>query len=122
KPQSGAPLDAEQVIQVEKNIESAERAMSDDFNTAQCIGFLFNLLKKINSIYTGQLDAGVLGEEVFNNLINRYTSMVEDVLGLKEEKPNNSAAMLDTLLELYSQAKRTRDYGKVDVIRASLKE
>jgi cysteinyl-tRNA synthetase len=40
--------------------------MDDDFNTAQAIGHLFNLLKKINSIFTGQLKASAaLGEACF---------------------------------------------------------
>src|SRR5690606_33683771 len=60
-PKAGETVDAEQVAQVEQNIENVSRAMADDFNTAQCIGFLFNLLKKINSVYTGQLDPGVFG-------------------------------------------------------------
>lgn len=121
EPKNGSKVDAEQTAEVVKNIENASRAMSDDFNTAQCIGYLFNLLKKINSIYTGQLDAGALGPDVFQDMIQSYQTMVEDVLGLIEEKPDDSTAMLETLLGLYAQAKQARDYDKVDAIRASLK-
>ena len=121
EPKNGSKVDAEQTAEVVKNIENASRAMSDDFNTAQCIGYLFNLLKKINSIYTGQLDAGALGPDVFHDMIQSYQTMVEDVLGLIEEKPEDSTAMLETLLGLYAQAKQARDYDKVDAIRASLK-
>lgn len=121
EPKNGIKVDAEQTAEVVKNIDNASRAMSDDFNTAQCIGYLFNLLKKINSIYTGQFDAGALGPDVFHDMIQSYQTMVEDVLGLIEEKPEDSTAMLETLLGLYAQAKQARDYDKVDAIRASLK-
>ncbi len=44
-------LQEEQIKQVDQSINYAYRAMDDDFNTAQAIGHLFNLLKKINSIF-----------------------------------------------------------------------
>lgn len=114
-------LDPDQVEQVVQNLRDVFRALSDDFNTAQAIGYLFNLLKKINSIYTGQLSAALFGRETFDELISQYIAVVEDVLGLKEEKPDNSLGLLDTLLGLYKQAKQARNYDVVDDIRASLK-
>jgi cysteinyl-tRNA synthetase len=120
-PNGEVTVNQEQIDQVEQNIENAFKAMSDDFNTAQAMGHLFNLLKKINSIYTGQLQAAEFGQKVFDKMIRTYVTLVEDVFGLMEEKPNNSAALLDTLLHLYAQAKQARDYAKVDNIRASLK-
>jgi cysteinyl-tRNA synthetase len=115
-------MDQEQVLQAEQNIENALRAMSDDFNTAQAIGYLFNLLKKINSVYAGQLPSAVFGPEVFDRMLKTYILMVEDILGLKEEKPSNTLGLLETLLDLYAQAKKAREYTKVENIRSSLKE
>lgn len=96
--------------------------MDDDFNTAQAIGHLFNLLKKINSIFTGQLQSAALGEEVFSKMKETFITFVVDILGLIEEKGEVQNAMLDLLLKLYSEAKTARNYAKVDEIRASLKE
>ncbi|MEX2592335.1 MAG: cysteine--tRNA ligase [Anditalea sp.] len=118
----GVPLDTDQVNQVEQNMENAFRAMADDFNTAQAIGYLFNLLKKINSVYTGQLQAEVFGKEVFDKMVSTFIVLVEDILGLVEEKPDNAGAMLETLLKIYGQAKQARDYARVDEIRTFLKE
>lgn len=114
--------DEEQIKQVEQIITNAYRAMDDDFNTAQAIGHLFNLLKKINSMYTGQLKPAVFGEEVFNKLIETFSTFVSDILGLIEEKSDSQNEMLNLLLQLYTEAKTARDYAKVDVIRAGLKE
>lgn len=113
--------DEEQIQQVEQLIANAYRAMDDDFNTAQAIGHLFNLLKKINSIYTGQLQSAVFGEAIFNKLIETFSTFVSDILGLTEEKSDTQNEMLNLLLNLYSQSKTARDYGKVDEIRAGLK-
>lgn len=116
-----AGIDPEQVEQVEQHLENAFRAMNDDFNTAQAIGHLFNLLKKINSVYTGQISATAFGKEVFEKMVSTYITFVEDILGLIEEKPNKEGEMLEILLKIYAQAKKARDYSKVDEIRASLK-
>jgi cysteinyl-tRNA synthetase len=118
---SDVKQDEEQIKQVEQLIANAYRAMDDDFNTAQAIGHLFNLLKKINSVYTGQLQSAVFGEAIFNKLIDTFSTFVSDILGLVEEKSDAQNEMLNLLLDLYSQAKTARDYGKVDEIRAGLK-
>lgn len=114
-------LDEEQVKQVEQIIANAYRAMDDDFNTAQAIGHLFNLLKKINSMYTGQLHPAQIGENVFDKIIQTFIVFVEKILGLKEEKSDNQQALIDVLLHLYSEAKTARNYDKVDEIRSALK-
>ncbi|UZD22673.1 cysteine--tRNA ligase [Algoriphagus halophytocola] len=117
-----ADRDEKQIQQIESSISNAYRAMDDDFNTAQAIGHLFNLLKKINSMYTGQLQPAVLGEEIFNALITNFITFVEDILGLMEEKSDSQHKMINLLLKLYSEAKTARDYAKVDEIRAGLKD
>jgi cysteinyl-tRNA synthetase len=113
--------DEKLVAQIEKNIESAFAAMDDDFNTAQAIGHLFNLLKKINGLYTGQLHPAQLGKSTFDKLIHTYKVFITDILGLIEEKGDKQEELLKVIIELYSQAKTARDYQKVDEIRAALK-
>jgi cysteinyl-tRNA synthetase len=107
--------------QIEGIVENLYRAMNDDFNTAQAIAQLFNLLKKINSMVTGQLKSAELGQEVFDKLIKIYCTFTEDVLGLKEEPPANASGFLEIVLEMYAAAKSERDYDKVDRIRQQLK-
>jgi cysteinyl-tRNA synthetase len=120
-PNSEIVLDDEQVQQVEASITAAYRSMDDDFNTAMAIGHLFNLLKKINSIFTGQLQSASLGEEVFSKMLATYITFVEEILGLVEEKGEVQDGLLDLLLSQYSEAKTARNYAKVDEIRLGLK-
>ncbi|WP_143962534.1 cysteine--tRNA ligase [Litoribacter populi] len=119
--EEGVEIDENQVKQVEQNIQNAYRAMNDDLNTAQAIGYLFNLTKKINSCFTGQLKSANLGKEVFEKMLSEYKVFVEDILGLVEEKTDIQYNLLDALLNVYADAKKNRDYDLVDQIRATLK-
>ncbi|WP_226391252.1 cysteine--tRNA ligase [Penaeicola halotolerans] len=107
--------------QVKQLCDNAYRAMNDDFNSALAIGHLFNILKKINSIHTGQLSMAQLGKEVFQQMIDTYVTFVEDIFGLKEEQSVLAGDVIDILLQLYTQAKEAKNYDQVDMIRAQLK-
>ncbi|SHN24024.1 cysteinyl-tRNA synthetase [Cyclobacterium lianum] len=109
------------VQQIEKSIAEAYASMDDDFNTAQAIGHLFNLLKKINSLNTGQLHPAQLGPAVFEKLKATFNSFISDILGLVEEKGDHQEALLKVILEFYEKAKTAREYHKVDEIRKALK-
>jgi cysteinyl-tRNA synthetase len=102
--------------------EDCYKVLNDDLNTARCIASLFNLLKKINSIYTGGIEVGTISASTFDQVRNTYETLVKDVLGLKEEKPENQEQMLELVLGFYKEAKAAKDYGRVDEIRASLKQ
>jgi len=95
--------------------------MNDNFNTALTIAQLFNLLKRINSIYTGNLKFSALGKEMFELMRKTYITYTEDVLGLKEEKPDDLEAFLNPILEVYKESKFNRQFDRVDRIRAGLK-
>ncbi|WP_194774922.1 cysteine--tRNA ligase [Pararhodonellum marinum] len=119
--EDGYGIDEKQVEQVNHSIEQAYRSMNDDFNSAQAIGHLFNMLKKINSLYTGQLKPALFGEKVFRELIAVFVLFVEEILGLVEEPQSHQKALLDMLLKVYAEAKLAKNYHKVDEIRNDLK-
>ena len=118
----GAVADDKVREQVDRIIDNCHRAMNDDFNTAQTIAHLFNLLKKINSLSTGNLKYSALGPEMFQKMITTYVTFVGDILGLKEEKPEDLEGLLGIIIDMYSEAKQARAYDKVDKIRAALKK
>jgi cysteinyl-tRNA synthetase len=120
-PEEGVVFDLKQFDQVNQICENCYESMNDDFNTALTIGHLFNLLKKINLLQTGSLKHAQLGEEGFNKLVNTFILFVEEVLGLKEEKIENSEYLLKVILDFYSEAKSKKDYARVDAIRSMLK-
>lgn len=105
-----------------KLTEDCLRGLNDDLNTARSIASLFNLLKKINSLYLGQLPIGSLTRATFDTVRTTYTELVTDILGLKEEANIDKEEMLDFVLGFYKEAKETKAYDKVDAIRAELKK
>ncbi len=115
-------LNEKTVSQINGIIDNCYRAMNDDFNTAQAIAHVFNLLKKINSISTGNLTAGEIGEEIFEKLMSTYISFVEDILGLQEEEASDAAGFISIIIDLYKEAKGSKNYEKVDEIRSNLRQ
>jgi cysteinyl-tRNA synthetase len=109
------------ISQIEQACENCYKSMNDDFNTAKTIAQLFELLKKINSLHTGQLKYGEIGQEVFEKLSQTYQTFMEEILGLKEETPTAVDPIIDALLEVYRKAKSEKNYDQVDEIRAILK-
>jgi cysteinyl-tRNA synthetase len=109
------------ISQIEQACEGCYKSMNDDFNTAKTIAQLFELLKKINSLHTGQLKFGEIGQDVFEKLSNTYQTFMVEVLGLKEETPTEVGPIIDALLEFYKKAKAEKNYDQVDEIRAILK-
>lgn len=115
-------LNQKQVEQIEKLCDNCYHAMNDDFNTALTIGHLFNLVKKVNSIQTGQLKFEEIGEATFSRMKHTFVAFTEDILGLKLEIPLSSETLLEVILDEYKSAKEAKDYAKVDILRAKLKD
>jgi cysteinyl-tRNA synthetase len=113
-------IDPKQADQIRQIAQNCYHAMNDDLNTARVIAQLFNLLKKINGLQTGQIPMDALGEEGFALLKETYQSFVVDILGLREEKLQATEQIIATLLKLYAKAKEAKDYDEVDFIRAEL--
>jgi len=95
--------------------------LNDDFNTAIAVASLFGMSKKINAIYNGQLSINALKPETVNNLLQTFQTVTTDILGLEQEMDIDAKKTLKILLELYTQAKESKDYAKVDWIRGQLK-
>jgi cysteinyl-tRNA synthetase len=113
--------DEKQRAEIQAAIQGCYDGMNDDLNTAVTIAHLFTLLKKINQLYTGSLSFDQLGEETFNSLKSTYLTILEEVLGIRLELPENWESLTDGLLNLYKGFKEARKYDKVDEIRASFK-
>lgn len=120
KTDEGEP-DTNAIGQVNDAIENCYSAMNDDFNTALAMGQLFNLLKKINSLHTGNLAFSSLGEPVFEKMKTTYVDFIEKVFGLEEECPGAYDHLVESLMTIYKEAKHRRDFERVDEIRAQLK-
>ncbi|OKL42166.1 cysteine--tRNA ligase [Pontibacter flavimaris] len=107
--------------ELQKLTQDCFRGLNDDLNTAKTIASLFNLLKKINSIYLGQIDVAQLTRGTLDLVRDTYQELVLHVLGLQEETLGDMEEMLHLVLSFYKEAKENKAYDKVDAIRAELK-
>ena len=119
--EDGAERDEKNIQQIEQIVSMCHSSMNDDFNTALTIGQLFNLLKKINSLHTGQLGFGAIGKETFDKMKSTYIDFVENILALKEEDPSDFKHLVEAMVEIYREAKFRKDFEQVDKLRAGLK-
>ncbi|MEQ9231331.1 MAG: DALR domain-containing protein, partial [Cyclobacteriaceae bacterium] len=115
-------VNEKQSEQINKLCDNCYHAMNDDFNTALTLGHLFNMVKKINSIHTGQLKLEEIGKEAFNRMKETFLGFAKNVLGLKHESDLDGQALIEVILEEYKQAKEVRNFEKVDHLRAHLKK
>ena len=98
--------------------EQFRNAMDDDFNTADALAAVFELVREINSNVVGTTPAASYVEaasELFESLV--------DVLGLLYERKSESSldAEIEALIEERQAARKARDFARADAIRDSLK-
>ncbi len=117
----GVGQNQNQISEIDKSIEGCYEAINDDLNTAVVIANLFNHLKIINQLFTGQLKFSEIGEASFNKLKTHFITFIEEVLGIKEELAADVENMANSMLELYSEFKEQKQYDKVDKIRSYFK-
>ncbi|MGY3091366.1 cysteinyl-tRNA synthetase [Hymenobacter sp. UYAg731] len=95
--------------------------LDDDLNTPRALAALFDLLKQFNKFATNPVSLAEVGPEAFAQAAATYRTLVQDVLGLREETAVDPEQLIALTLGFYSEAKADKAYAKVDVIRAALK-
>ena len=98
-------------------------ALNDDLNSPVAIAHLFDGVKMINSIKSGN-------EKISNSDLTElqtfFRSMVHDILGLKKEDSSGSEGneildgTIELLLKLRLEAKKNKDWATADKIRDEL--
>ncbi|GHM98564.1 cysteine--tRNA ligase [Cytophagales bacterium WSM2-2] len=105
-------------------VDKCYQNMSDDFNTAKTLAILFEMASQIN-IWSGQKELlAQVSQETFTKYKSTYVSMMEDVLGLKEEASNNNELLdgtINVLIGLRKKARTDRNFQLSDKIRDDLK-
>ena len=106
--------------QIETECRECFESINDDFNTAKVISCLFSLLKHINNMKSAGCTS-IIEEYTFENLRFTYTTFVQAILGLRQEKKfENDLSVINLLLEIYNSSKLAGDYKNTDLIRNSL--
>ncbi len=114
----------EELLSTKNEIEQKFiEAMDDDFNTAQALGYVFELIKAVNKA----LDDGEVskkGLEILNEVFDYLNIVIQEVLGVKlklEAEVNNiSAELIEFILELRKNARDEKNWALSDKIRDRL--
>jgi len=92
-------------------------AMDDDFNTADALAAIFDLVREINS--------NIVGKEASKEYVTAASELFEklvDVLGLLyERKGDDLDAEIEALIAERQEARKNRDFARADAIRDQLK-
>ncbi len=99
------------------------RTMSDDFNTAKTLAVLFEMASRINDFKSGNTPIGSVDALTFEKLKATFIGIMEDVLGLVEDKTTNNELLegtINVLIELRKKVRADRNYALSDKIRDDL--
>lgn len=100
-------------------------AMDEDFNTAQGLGAIFELIKEVNK-YVDTDKISEAGHKVLSDVEAYVKNIMEEVFGvlLKNEENigNLTSELVDFILELRKEARSEKNWALSDKIRDRLKE
>ena len=105
----------EAYAKTEEFVGKFEAAMDDDFNTADAVAAVFDLVKYINTNTSEESSA-----EYLKKLLERLTKLC-DVLGLIVDKEEEMLAEdIEKMIEERQAARKAKDFAKADAIRDEL--
>lgn len=105
----------EAYAKTEEFVGKFESAMDDDFNTADAVAAVFDLVKYINTNTSEESSA-----EYLKKLLERLTKLC-DVLGLIVDKEEEMLAEdIEKMIEERQAARKAKDFAKADAIRDEL--
>lgn len=116
------PESKETSFELKKIMENAIDALLDDFNTPICIANLFELCKHINSVADKK---ATINKEDKLFLQENFNIICEEVLGLQEDNNSSDSKVIEGLMSLILEIRKTsreqKDYATSDKIREALK-
>ena len=100
-------------------------AMDDDFNTAQGLGAIFELIKELNKALEGD-KLSAKGKETVKETVDYVVNIMQEVLGvilkLDNEVGNLTSELVEFILELRREARADKNWAMSDKIRDRLAE
>ncbi len=107
-----------QLEEVDKFRVQFETAMDDDFNTADAITAVYELVRFINKSITDEVSKAFAEKEL--EMFNKLTSVL-GLLEKEEEKAEDpDTAIIEELIAKRAEAKKNKDFATADAIRDEL--
>ncbi|PKM62355.1 MAG: cysteine--tRNA ligase [Firmicutes bacterium HGW-Firmicutes-21] len=110
--------ESESITLIEQKRTQIFEALDDDFNTADAIGFLFEIAREINT----RLSDTVVSRAFLENAYEIFVSLCS-LLGFEKAEDNSiNTEYIEKMIEKRNEAKKARDFSTADAIRNELKE
>lgn len=99
-------------------------AMNDDFNSPLALSALFDMSKEINNA----ISSGIATKRVLEQADAIYRDLAGDVLGVVRadvesrdaDSIEREAALIEMMIEMRNEARKSKDYARADAIRDRL--
>ena len=104
--------------QAEVFVKSFEEAMDDDFNTADAMACVFDLVKFINSNVTSENSRSCI--EGLNGILLKLTGVLGLDITDSGKESDEDASWIESLIEERKQAKKDKNFERADEIRDEL--
>lgn len=115
KPGKMTAEEAEKLAVTKQMYDKFEQSMDDDFNTADAIAAVFELVKFANS------NSSADNTKEYIDALTRKITTLTDVLGLVVEKKDEILdADIEALIEQRQQARKEKNFARADEIRDEL--
>ena len=110
-------VEAENFAKTEEFVAEFEKAMDDDFNTADAVAAIFDLVKYINTTTDAESSKEYL-QKLFDLLV-KLTGVLGLIVDKKEEILDED---IEKLIEERQAARKAKDFARADAIRDELLE
>ncbi len=101
--------------------EKCYTAMDDDFNTPILIAHLFDGVRIINLVKDGKESLNSVDLKKLKNIFNTFVTDILGFISSKESGGNNlTNEVMDLVLQLRTNAKKSKDFETADLIREEL--
>ncbi len=112
---AGEPMTEEQKAAADAFVDKFDAAMDDDFNTADAIAAVFELVKYANT----QAAEGL--SRAFASYLSQILTELCGILGIETEKQEELLdAEIEALIEERQAARKAKDFARADAIRNQL--
>ncbi len=116
--------------QINKMLDLAFEAMSDDFNTAAALAKLNIIIPKINSLKNGRMEMSAISKATLERTKQVFHDFIFEIFGLLDETKNvedeDGSNLLDeamkVIIELRQSARSQKDWATSDLIRDKLQK
>jgi cysteinyl-tRNA synthetase len=104
-------------------LEKCYAAMNDDFNTPILIAHLFDGVRIINSVKDGKESLNTSDLQQLKRIFNTFFTDILGFTAVKESSINNlTNEVMELVLQLRGNAKKSKDFDTADLIRDKLDE